>query len=204
MAHETLAPWAELVPEVGPMTVDELLALPPDNWMHELVKGGLVRMPASGGEASHIAARLVTALGQFVEPGDLGAVTGADGEYNLTQLGDTQETALAPDAAFVRAGRIPPRTSPEYQGAWRLAPDLVAEVVSPNQYRTEMTAKAKRYLAAGVRLVWVMWPRYQQVDVWCPSAPGAEQPVVTPRIGEALAGLDVLPGFVYPLTRLFA
>ena len=76
MAHETLAPWAELVPGVGPMTVDELLALPPDNWMHELVKGGLVRMPASGGEASHIAARLVTALGQFVEPGGLGAVTG--------------------------------------------------------------------------------------------------------------------------------
>ena len=28
MAHETLAPWAELVPDTGPMTVKELLALP--------------------------------------------------------------------------------------------------------------------------------------------------------------------------------
>src|SRR5215468_3199791 len=100
------------------MTVDdELLALPQDDWMYELVEGRLVRMPASGGEASRIAARLVIALGQFVEPGDLGAVTGADGEYDLTQPGDPQETALAPDVAFVRADRIPPRTSPEYQRA---------------------------------------------------------------------------------------
>ena len=83
MAQETLAPWAELVPGRGPMTVDDLLALPQDEWMYELVEGRLVRMPASGGEASHIAIRLAIALGGFVEAHDLGRVTGADGEYDL-------------------------------------------------------------------------------------------------------------------------
>ena len=199
MAHDLLAPWAEVVPGVASMTVAQLLSLPQDQWMYELVEGRLVRMPASGGEASRIAARLVIALGQFVEPSDLGAVTGADGEYDLTQPGDAQETALAPDAAFVRADRIPPRTSPEYQKAWRLAPDLVAEVVSPSQYRPEMAAKAQRYLAAGVRLVWVIWPRYQQVDVW---RPGDTQPRITLGVGDQLDGLDVLPGFTYPVGRL--
>src|SRR5262245_46003669 len=131
----------------------------------------------------------------------LGRVTGADGEFDLTQPGDARETALAPDAAFARAERIPPLGTPEYTRAWRLAPDLVGEVVSPNQFRPEMATKAQRYLTAGVRLVWVVWPHYRQVDVWCP---GADQPVATLGSSEMLDGLDVLPGFTYPLNRLFA
>ncbi len=81
-----------------------------------------------------------------------------------------------------------------------LAPDLVAEIASPNQYRPEMADKAQRYLAAGVRLVWVVWPKYSQVDVW---RPGSDQPVATLNVDDQLDGLDVLPGFTYPLARLF-
>lgn len=120
-------------------------------------------MPFSGGEASRMSLRLGAALLEFVEAHDLGAVTGADGEYDLTQPGDAGETALAPDAAFVRADRMPAQLSPEYKKAWRLAPDLVVEVVSPSQFRPEMAAKAKLYLKAGMRLLWMVWPRYQQV-----------------------------------------
>ncbi len=114
MAREILAPWAELVPDRGPMTVDDLLALPQDAWMYELVEGRLVRMPASGGETSNIAVRLGAALVTFAEDHGLGRVTGADGEYNLTQPGDERETALAPDVTVVRAERVPPRGTPEY------------------------------------------------------------------------------------------
>ena len=202
MRQETLAPWAELVPDRGPMTVDDLLALPDDEWMYELVEGKLVRMPLSGGEASNIAIRLAIALGGFVEAHDLGRVTGADGEYDLTQPGDPTDTALAPDLAFVRAERVPPRDSPAYRRAWHLAPDLAVEVASPNQYHPGMAAKVQRYLVAGTRLVWVVWPRSQQVDVWRPGDVG--QPSATLGSGDALDGLDVLPGFTYPLARLFA
>jgi Uma2 family endonuclease len=202
MARETLAPWAEVVPGAGKMTVDGLLALRDDNWMYELVDGRLVRMPLSGGEASRIAARLVIAIGSFIEAYDLGAVTGADGEFDLTQPGDSGETALAPDAAFVRAERVPPVGTDEYRRAWHVAPDLVVEVVSLNQYRPEMAEKARRYLAAGVRLIWVVWPRYRQVDVW--RLGGAGSPARTLSVGDALDGEDVLPGFMYPLQRLSA
>ncbi len=206
MAQNTLAPWAELVPGSGSMTVDHLLALPQDEWMYELVEGRLVRMPASGGDASAIAARLLIALGIFVEPRGLGTLTGADGEYDLTRPGDAAETALAPDLAFVRADRVPARSSPEYKRAWRLAPDLVVEVASPSQYRPEMAAKAQRYLTAGVRLLWLVWPKSQQVDVWRPAAglpPESTQAIQTLAIGDELDGPDGLPGFTYPLARLF-
>jgi Uma2 family endonuclease len=201
MAQNTVAPWAELVPDTGRMTVDELLALPQDaRWQYELVEGRLVRLPGSGFEASNIAADLAGALRAFVKPQRLGRVTGADGTYDLTQPGDEGATGLVPDVAFVRAERLPPRASPAYAKALPLAPDLVVEVASPTQYRPEMAAKARLYLAAGVRLVWIVWPKYQQVDVW---RPGADQPLATLEIGAALDGLDVLPGFTYPLADLF-
>jgi Uma2 family endonuclease len=205
MAHNTLAPWAELVPDVGPMTVDELLALPDDSrWQYEVVEGRLVRMPGSGGEASRIAVRLVIALGIFVDAHQLGAITGADGTYDLTRPGDPGDTGLVPDAAFVAAARVPPRTSPEYARAWPLAPDLVVEVASPSQFRPEMKDKAERYVKAGVRLVWVIWPRRRQVDIWRPDAAGEPRLVASLKAGDALDGLDVLPGFTYPLADLFA
>ena len=94
---------------------------------------------------------------------------------------------------------MPARDSAEYKRAWRVAPDIVVEVVSPSQFRPEMAVKAQRCLAAGMRLIWVVWPRYQQVDVW---RPGAAQPTQTLARGEQLDGLGVLSGFTYPLARM--
>ena len=201
--HATIAPWAQEVPGAPyPMTVDDLLALPEDaEWQYELVDGRLVRMPASGFEASEIAANLLISLGAFVRAQDLGRVTGADGTYDLTRPGDPTATGLVPDVAFVRKDRIPPATSPAYRKALRLPPDLAAEVVSPSRFHPEMSIKAKRYLDAGVRLVWLVRPKYQQVEVWHHSSAGL---VATSNIGDALDGLDVVPGFTYPLADLFA
>jgi Uma2 family endonuclease len=64
-----------------------------------------------------------------------------------------------------------------------------------------MTVKARRYLDAGVRLVWLIWPKSQQVEVWRPDD---QQPSAVLGAGGALDGLDVLPGFTYPLDQLFA
>jgi Uma2 family endonuclease len=202
MAQDMLAPWAELVPGMGPMTVDGLLALPDDELggQYELVEGRLVRMPPSGGQASRIAMRLGAALLAFVDRQHLGAVTGQDGAFDLTRAGDPRPTLLAPDVAYVRAAGVPPADSPVYARAWPVAPDIAAEVASPNQYRPELGAKARRYLDAGVQLVWVIWPARREVDLW---RPGAQEPVQTLTIGDAFDGLDVLPGFTYPLADLF-
>ena len=194
-----VASWAEEVPGAPqPMTLDDLLAQPEDaQWQYELVEGRLVRMPASGGEASAIAARLLIALGIFVEPRGLGTLTGADGEYDLTVLSTAGETALAPDLAFVRAERVPARDSAEYQRAWRVAPDLVVEVVSPNQRRPEMFAKAQRYLAAGVRLMWLVRPTYRQVDVLATGNASAHPDAGfrrAPRWPRCLAGVHLSAG----------
>lgn len=123
----------------------------------------------------------------------------ADGEYILSQPGQPL-TALAPDVAFVRADRAPVPGTPEWDAAWHLAPDLAVDVATPNQYRPEVAEKARRYIHAGVQLVWIVWPRYRQVDVW---RPGSQQPVSTLTTADFLDGVVVLPGFTYPIANLF-
>ncbi len=198
-ASDTLAPWAEVVPGVGRMTVAAYEALPDDGWVYELVEGVLVRMPQSGFEASNIGYRLGGRLSVYVEDHGLGGVTGEQGGYNFGDLGQP-DTELGPDVAFVRMERLATLTTEQYSRALRLAPDLVVEVASPNQWRPGMAAKARRYLAAGVRLVWIVWPRWQQVDVW---HPGDDSPSVTLGIGESMDGEDVVPGFTCPIAVLF-
>ncbi len=155
-------------------------------------------MPLSGFGASSIGLLLGAELTVYVKKQGLGRVTGEQGGYRLDPA-HPRDTELGPDYAFVRADRLPPRTSPEYMKALQLAPDLAIEVVSENQYAPGMAAKAKTYLSFGTRLVWVVWPRYARVDVW---HPGDETPTAL-GVDDTLDGEDVVPGFTYPIADLF-
>ena len=192
---DSLAPWAEIVPNVPPMTDDDLLALPDDEWQYELVEGRLVRMPPSGRRATRMGRRLAARLGDFVDLHGLGEVSGADGGYRLAP-----GTDLAPDVGYVRAERLPPLDSPDSDKLIPGAPDLAVEIASPNQFRPGMGAKARRYLDAGTRLVWVVWPSRHEVDVW---QPGDTQPSATLNTADTLDGLAVVPGFTLPVADLF-
>ena len=191
---ESVAPWAEVVPGVPLMTEADLLARPDDGWQYELVKGVLVRMPPSGKRATRIARRLSARLGDHVDQHGLGEVTGEQGGYRLAP-----GTDLAPDVGFIKAERLPPLDSPEYDTLADGAPDLAVEVASPNQWQPGMRKKATEYLDAGTRLVWIVWPRWQRVDVW---HPGDENPT-TLTLEDTLDGEDVVPGFTYAVADLF-
>jgi len=201
MKADILAPWARLMPSsVGPMTAREFARLPDDARGLELVDGRVVKtMPTAGGHGA-IAMACATAMFAFVQTHGLGRVLPAETGFDLSIFGQPN-TVLAPDVAFVRADRLPARDSEEWNEFWQVAPDLVVEVVSPSQYRPELAAKMRRWLAAGVQLGWVVWPKVQQVDVW---QSGAADPVATLELDAILDGQDVLPGFRCPVAQLFA
>jgi Uma2 family endonuclease len=190
------APWAEVVPGMGPVTVDDLLTIPDDGYSYEVVDGVLVRMAGSGEDATRIGALLLIALGSFIYAHRFGIVTGADGVYKFPGA----ETGLLPDVGFYARERHPghrvsPRPIP-------FAPDLAVEVASPDQSAAEMAAKARTYLRGGTRLVWVVWPQAQHIDVWRPDS--MEGPAATLNTSDTLDGGDVLPGFTYPVVEVFA
>jgi Uma2 family endonuclease len=82
---------------------------------------------------------------------------------------------------------------------YAIVPDLVIEVVSPNDQYSDIDAKVDLYLADGVRIVWVIDPQRRKVHV---HTSDRDDPHVL-KGDEMLKGGDVLPGFEIALTKLF-
>ena len=175
------------------MTADELFLMKDDGFRYDLVKGELRKMSPAGGEHGAIIVRLTVALGQYVEENDLGVVFGAETGFKLASNPDT---VLGPDVAFVSNEKIPPTGIPV--AYWPGAPDLAVEVISPGNTRREMEEKIEEYLAAGVRLVWIISPKRRTVIVH----QGDVEPVTLAE-SDTLDGQDVVPGFKYSVARLF-
>jgi len=194
---QPLAPWAEIVPNMRPMAMVEFLDYPDgeDGYRYELVDGILVRMVGSRPRANTVTMRLLVALSTYVTARGLGQVTPPDAVYDFENTGQ-KDTGLLPDVGFYRAER---ESLVDPDAAYPFAPDLAVEIASLTQYRPGMKAKAARYLGGGTSLIWVVWPKPRQVDVW---RPGSVEPA-TLHVGDSLDGEDVVPGFIYPVADLF-
>lgn len=103
-----------------------------------------------------------------------------------------------PDVAFVSRSKRPSDGWPQ-SNAWPFVPDIAIEFVSPTNLADDLEAKIGEYLAAGVPLVWVVYPRTERVHVF--------QPDHTARIfaaEETIDAGDVLPGFAFRFRDLTA
>jgi Uma2 family endonuclease len=175
------------------MTAEELAQLPVDGRHYELVRGAVVEVTPAGGRQGENAGQIAGHLWVFVQSHGLGRIYVAETGYVLARNPDI---VRAPDVSFVRADRLPPEQ--EREGFLELAPDLVVEVVSPNDRMRDVADKVLEYLDAGVRLVWVVEPRRRTVTVWTPDRRAR---ILTEP--DELDGGDVLPGFRLPLVEIF-
>ncbi len=158
----------------------------------ELIDGTLVEK-AMGWKESELAIIIATLLRNFVSANRLGKVLGSDGMFRLEP-----EQVRIPDVAFISKQRFAGRTL--QPGAfWELGCDLAVEVISPSNTRREMERKLSDYFAAGVGVVWLVYPKTREVVVY--SSPNKS---ATLRGEEALDGGNLLPGFSVPVAQLFA
>ena len=158
----------------------------------ELVDGVLVEKDMGTYEA-YLAVLLGRLVGNFVAEHKFGIVLGPDGMMRLAP-----GLVRIPDVSFISWDRLPGGRVPRAAIA-ALAPDLAVEVISRGNTAEEMKSKLSEYFAAGVRLVWYVYPTPREVFVY--SSP--ERHTV---LGEqdCLSGGDVLPGFSLPLREFFA
>lgn len=176
----------------GISTAEQLERRRDNGHRYDLIQGELYRMSPAGARHGEVAALLAMHLGAFVLPRGLGRVYGAETGFRLAD-----DTVLGPDVAFVAANRLPPIE--QRVGFLRLAPDLVAEIVSPSDRARYVSDKVLAYLDAGVRLVWLVEPRRRVVSVY-----GADRTARLLGEGDSLDGGEVLPGFRLSLADLFA
>ncbi len=174
-------------------TADELLELSgrSEGRRYELVKGELIEMAPTGDVHGIVAMWLGAQLANFADAHDLGLVVGTDTGFTLF---NDPDTVRAPDAAFIAKERLKPLTGKFFT----IAPDLAVEVISPSETAAEINDKVLEYFEAGVRLVWIIYPRTKTVHVYT-----AADEVDILKANETLDGRDVLPGFKLPVGDIF-
>jgi Uma2 family endonuclease len=175
------------------LTAEEVVRISLPGKQVELVRGRLVVREPPGTWHGAIAANLAYQLNDFVRRAGLGIVFAQDTGFKIASKPDT---VRAPDVAFVareRADQIPAR------GYADLAPDLLAEILSPDDRPAEVLAKVAEWLAAGTKLVWVVDPERREVRAY-----RGDGGMSILREHDALDGEAVLPGFRCPLPQVFS
>ncbi|MBI4311583.1 MAG: Uma2 family endonuclease [Chloroflexi bacterium] len=174
------------------MTAEELIRLPRGRERHELVQGRPVTMPLRGMRDGAVVASVAYLVGKYVEAHGLGeALLGAG-----VIMHRNPDTVYGPAVSFVARERLFVSAMPD--GYLETMPDLVAEVVAPDDMAEEMQAKVEDCLAAGVKLVWVVYPERRSVVVY-----RSLEDVRVLREGDTLTGEPALPGFRCSVRELF-
>ena len=172
-------------------TAEELERLNLPNKRTELVRGQLIVREPAGFRHGDVAMAIALQLGNHVRKNSLGRVLAAETGFKLFSNPDT---VRAPDVGFVRGDRIP---EPLPRGFATFAPDLAAEVLSPDDRPVEVLAKVYDWLNAGTRLVWIIDPDRRTGRVH-----RADGSITILNEDDSFDGEDVIPGFSCRLVEI--
>jgi len=174
------------------ITGEELLAMG-DPGPSELVEGRIVVMRPTALEHGGYELNFAEPLKVFVRHHKLGkVVVGEVGIYTHRN----PDTVRAADVIFISHSQLAKRQA--RRGYLDVAPELVVEIMSPDDRWSEVNQKLREYFTIGVKLVLVADPADRSVYVYR-SLTDVREFTGT----DTLTGDDVLPGFSIPVASLF-
>ena len=158
----------------------------------ELIDGRIVTTHPSGFEHGTIEVNLGSELRAFVRERNLGRVTGGEVGIYIHRRPDRIRGA---DIAFVSADR----QAKPVKGFLEVAPNLVVEIMSPEDRWQDVREKLADYFSIGVERVWIVEPQNRKVLVF-------SSPTEVEEYGEedTLRGEGILSDFAIEVAQLFA
>lgn len=175
------------------LTADDFYAMGDAGSGYELVDGKLEVNPMSA-KSSRVGGLLSTRLQNYCDrvPGWV-----FPQETGYRCFADDPNRVRKPDASFIARDRM---TVEDYEadGFIRIVPDLVIEVVSPKDIAFKVEGKIDQWLDAGVKVVWVVYPKQRRVREHRPD--GTVHQFLE---SDVLSEPTLLPGFTCPIADLF-
>jgi Uma2 family endonuclease len=160
-----------------------------DDLDYELVDGeNEIRIAEA--RRGRIGAKLIVKLGTFLENNPIGEI------YNATMIFQVGANKWMPDVSVVSSANISEKHTTS--GKWHILPDLVVEIIPPDELWEKVHNKVREYFAAGVQQVWLISQREQQVMIY--DSP-TQIKIVT--AAEDLTSEALLPGFKCRVADLF-
>lgn len=185
-----------------PITLAEYSAMGGDHPV-EIVDGEVVILSPAKRIQSVIEHTLFRSLDAYVLSHDLGEAW-IETTFVLDVEAGTNwvKGSRVPDVAFVSKQKLAEHQTQygDSDDPFRLVPEIAVEVVSPNDFYSEINKKVSDYLYYGVQLVWVIDPQLKTVRVHTPADPDGH----TLHAAETLTGAPILPDWSIPLADLFS
>jgi Uma2 family endonuclease len=159
----------------------------------ELVEGNIIMRSPTGWRHGKYERRFAQTVGHFVDEKELGEVlVGEVGIYT----GRNPDTVRGADVIFISTERLAQVKSASFLD---VGPELVIEIMSPDDRWSEVRKKIREYFSIGAVLVWVADPSDYSVSVY--RSP-TDVEILTEK--DTLTGEKVLPGFKASVAALFA
>lgn len=181
-------------PSAPKLTPDDLFHLPDGGKGLELVDGEVKELNVSY-FSSFTAGRIFLRLAVFVDAHRLGFVSPEGTSFRCFPDDDTRVRRA--DTAYHRLDRLTHERATS-EGHCTVVPDLVVEVVSPNDSAEDVNRKRGEWLAAGAVLVWVVFPDVREIHAYLNDGT-----VRIFRAADTLTAAPILPDFSTPVADLF-
>lgn len=165
---------------------------PSDEKLYELIDGVPVEKRVSY-LSLMIATRIARLIGNYAEPKNLGTLAT---EVPLSGIFGRSNHGRRPDVCYTSFAALP--VVPAAGDLKGVVPDFVAEVVSPHDVAIELEIKIQEYLAAGIKVVWIVYPDPKVVRVH-----HADGTMKLLNITGTLDGGAALPGFTCVVADIF-
>ncbi len=178
------------------LTDDQFYQLCQDNPDVKLERnqwGELIIMPPTGGETGNRNSELNAELVFWNRKSLLGKVFDSSTCFKLPNGSDR-----SPDVSWIQLERWNTLSEQQREKFPPIAPDFVLELMSPSDQLGDVQEKMQEYMAAGVRLGWLLNRKTRRVEIY---RQGQEVEILDSPT--CLSGEDVLPGFVLDLSIVF-
>lgn len=152
-------------------------------------QGELIIMALTGGETGRRNSNLTGQLWVWNQQVELGESFDSSTGFRLPN-----GAIRSPDAAWIKGDRWQVLTAIQKQKYVPLCPDFLVELRSASDDLDELRLKMQEYLDNGLRLVWLLDPESQTVEIY--RIGSAVQILQNPKY---LSGEDVLVGFTLNL-----
>lgn len=173
------------------MTVEQFERLPEQAGVrYELDHGELLEVSGPNYQHNRVRDKVITALNNFIDAAKIGEAV-AEQEFRIAQ-----DTVRRPDVAFLRSG-VAARID-KSKSVVDCVPDLVIEIVSPNDTAEQLMHRVNQFLAAGCQCVWIVYPAEKKVHAYGPN-----DDVRIFNESKTLEAPALLPGFALPVSRIF-
>ena len=144
------------------LTLEEFLKLPETKPYSEYYNGEITQKSMPQGEHSIIQTRLVTAINEVVLAKKIA--------YGFTELRCTLAgRSIVPDITVFEWERIPKNEQGKIANKFKIYPDWVIEILSPDQSANKVMKKILFCLQQGTKLGWLIDPEDESVMIFKPD-----------------------------------